>query len=407
MKAEAGMKSICLMRNRVQNYAWGSTTAIPDLLGEKNPGGTPQAELWMGAHAKAPSFVNYQGQWIPLPELIKAYPMDILGEKVTKRFGNRLPYLFKVLAAARPLSIQAHPNLKQAQKGFERENALKIPFSAPNRNYKDANHKPECLCAVTPFWALCGFRNCMHILALLKKINLRTLSREVDDFNSQPDSNGLKAFFTALMCLASPRLETVVTEAREKALAMEKTDPVFEWMVRLAGKYPNDIGLLAPILLNLVQLQPGQAIFIPAGDLHAYLNGAGIELMANSDNVLRGGLTPKHVDVPELLRILNFDSRAVDIQEPEINEHHERIYSGDASEFVLSAVTLSGDDDYCNSELDSVEILLCTAGSATIHAAAEDKPFGFEKGMSVLIPAAVQDYTIKGNCTFYKAAVPP
>ena len=167
------MKSICLLRNPIQEYAWGSATAIPDLLGVQNPDDTPQSELWMGAHPKAPSQVNYEGRWVALPELIQAHPIDILGKQTAAKFADKLPYLFKVLAAARPLSIQAHPSLEQARRGFQRENDLNIPLSAPNRNYKDANHKPECLCALTSFWALCGFRRYSEILELIEKLELQ------------------------------------------------------------------------------------------------------------------------------------------------------------------------------------------------------------------------------------------
>ena len=401
------MNSICLLRNPIQDYAWGSSTAIPNLLGTKNSGGTPQAELWMGAHPKAPSLVYYQGQWVALPDLIQAHAVEILGEKVAERFANRLPYLFKVLAAARPLSIQAHPSLEQAQKGFERETALEIPLSAPNRNYKDDNHKPECLCALTSFRALCGFRNCSEILKLIDKLEIRHLQVEVEHFRRQPDADGLKIFFTTLMTMAAPRMHTVVAEAKEKAVKVQNLSSEFQWMVKLSKEFPNNIGIFSPILLNLIELKPGQAIFIPAGDLHAYLDGVGIELMANSDNVLRGGLTPKHVDVPELLSILNFNSRKVETQEPDADEQHERIYQGDAAEFVLSAITLPGDSAYRSPELHSVELLLCTEGAATIRAVEEEnEPLRFAKGTSVIIPAAAKTYTINGNCTFYKASVP-
>ena len=152
------MTGICLLENTIQEYAWGSYTAISDLLGNDSPANTPQAELWMGAHPKAPSKVRCNGKWISLLELIDKNSHDILGKKVAQRFKNRLPYLFKVLAAAKPLSIQAHPSLDQASEGFDRENRLGIPLDAPNRNYKDDNHKPECICALTFFWALNGFR---------------------------------------------------------------------------------------------------------------------------------------------------------------------------------------------------------------------------------------------------------
>ena len=161
------MKIIALLQNTIQFYAWGSPSAIPDLLDKKNPSGKPWAELWMGAHSKAPSWVSCEGQWLSLIELIRKYPHDILGREISEKFHNKLPYLFKVLAAAKPLSIQAHPDLAQAKEGFERENRQNIPLDAPNRNYKDDNHKPECICALSKFYALYGFRSISEIVSLM------------------------------------------------------------------------------------------------------------------------------------------------------------------------------------------------------------------------------------------------
>ncbi len=291
------MRTIKLLKNTIQKYAWGSPTAIPELLGEQNPSHEPRAELWMGAHPKAPSFVNFDGQWLSLTELIAKYPQEILGNDVALAFNNKLPYLFKVLAAAKPLSIQAHPSLNQAKEGFERENDRGIALDAPNRNYKDDNHKPECICALSPFWAMYGFRNIPDILALMGKNCPVGLAGELDLLKKQPDSRGLKRFFTDLMTMDSQRQKRVVDEAVQNANQYSDEDFAFHWMTRLADEYPTDIGILAPLLLNLIELKPGEALFLPAGEFHAYLEGVGMELMANSDNVLRGGLTAKHIDV--------------------------------------------------------------------------------------------------------------
>jgi len=252
---------ISLLKNTIQNYAWGSTRAIPDLLGQKNPEHKTQAELWMGAHPKAPSWVQHNGQWVSLPELIAKNPIDILGKKVAANFNNRLPYLFKVLAAAKPLSIQAHPDLHQAREGFQRENTQKIPLDAPNRNYRDDNHKPECICALTQFWALSRFRKISGILSYFEKLNLQQLQAELADFKKRPTVDGLKRFYTSLMTLDMDRQKRIVDEALGQAQGFEAEDPVFKWMLRLADDYPGDIGVLTPILLNLICLEPGQAIF--------------------------------------------------------------------------------------------------------------------------------------------------
>ena len=344
------MRTIKLLKNTVQNYAWGSLTAIPELLGERNRSLEPRAELWMGAHPKASSFVNYNGQWLPLTELIARYPREILGNDVALAFGNKLPYLFKVLAAAKPLSIQAHPSLNQAKEGFARETDLGIDLDAPNRNYKDDNHKPECICALSPFWAMSGFRNIPDILAMLGKNCPVGLAAELELLKKHPDSEGLKRFFTNLMTMDSQRQKRVVEEAVRNAHRYSEEDSAFHWMTRLSNEYPSDIGILAPLLLNLIELKPGEALFLPAGELHAYLEGVGLELMANSDNVLRGGLTPKHIDVPELLKVLSFKPRPVNILEAVKKNKNERVYASAADEFVLTVVSASAGSPYQSSE---------------------------------------------------------
>ena len=397
---------ISLLKNTIQDYAWGSTRAIPDLLGLKNPEHKTQAELWMGAHPKAPSLVQHNGQWVSLLELIAKNPVDILGKQVAANFNNRLPYLFKVLAAAKPLSIQAHPDLHQAREGFQRENAQKIPLDAPNRNYRDDNHKPECICALTRFWALSRFRKISGILSYFEKLNLQQLQAELADFKKRPTVDGLKRFYTSLMTLDMDRQKRIVDEALGQAQGFEAEDPVFKWMLRLADDYPDDIGVLTPILLNLICLEPGQAIFLDAGELHAYLEGLGIELMANSDNVLRGGLTPKHVDVAELLRVLKFEDRDITLLKPGKSVANELVYPSPAAEFVLSVITVNKAATYQSPKDRSVEILICTRGKATIFDRHDRTETQLRQGASAVVPAAVEGYSIKGEGTCYKAGVP-
>jgi mannose-6-phosphate isomerase len=400
------MEKIGLLKNTIQEYAWGSRRAIPDLLGQRNPENKPQAELWMGAHPKAPSLVQYHGQWVSLLDLINKDPLDVLGKNAAKAFNNKLPYLFKVLAAAKPLSIQAHPNLHQAREGFERENAQRIPLDAPDRNYRDANHKPECICALTRFWALSRFRRISGILSYLKKVCPHGLDAEINTLKQQPTADGLKRFYTALMSMNASRQHQIITEALEQAQRFEAQDPVFNWMLKIADDYPNDIGVLAPILLNLICLEPGQALFLDAGELHAYLEGLGIELMANSDNVLRGGLTPKHVDVSELLRVLKFEDKDVTLLKPQESFANELVYPSPVKEFVLSAITLNKGARYQSPAHRSVEILICTRGIVTLTDDGSQTETQLQQGGSVLIPAAVERYAITGEGTCYKAAVP-
>ncbi|HBF43934.1 MAG TPA: mannose-6-phosphate isomerase, class I [Desulfobacteraceae bacterium] len=400
------MKKICLMKNSIQEYAWGSRTAIADLLGNQSPSTKPQAELWMGAHPKAPSLVKYDDKWLSLPELIKQFPADILGKDVAAKFDNKLPYLFKVLAASKPLSLQAHPSIKQAKQGFERENRLKIPLDSPNRNYKDENHKPECICALTPFLALYGFRKIPEIISLMEKICLKVLYKELDILKKQPNSEGLKNFFRSLITINGRIKKQIIENAITNAQTLSNDNPGFKWMINLYKEYPDDMGIFAPILLNLISLKPGQALFLPSGELHAYLDGLGVELMANSDNVLRGGLTKKHIDVPELLNVLNFEETNVNILLSQKDKDCEEVYHSVAEEFVLSMISDEKNISYTSPEKRSVEIILCTGGKASITDISINENILLKKGTSIIIPSSVNKYKIEGKATLYKASVP-
>jgi len=287
--------------NTIQRYAWGSRTALGELRGAPVPTEDPEAELWMGAHPVASSRVEGGRTLI---DRIDEDPATELGSASLAAFGPRLPFLLKVLAAEQPLSLQAHPSIAQAEEGFEREEQAGVPRTAPNRNYRDRNHKPELISAVSPFDALCGFRAVDDTRRLFERLDQPDLAARVAD---------LRSMFAWLMTLDPGEREALV--CRVVAACHGVRDGAFAdecaWATRIAGLYPGDAGVIGALLLNLVHLEPGEAIYLPAGNLHAYLHGVGIEVMASSDNVLRGGLTPKHVDVPELLRILDFTSGPV------------------------------------------------------------------------------------------------
>ncbi len=400
------MREIGLLRNSIQEYAWGSTTAISELLGQAWQSDKPQAELWMGTHPKAPSEVLQDGVWKSLLELVEEHPEEILGKQIARRFHNKLPFLFKVLAAAKPLSIQAHPNSEQARRGFMRENELGIPLKAQNRNYRDDNHKPEIICALTVFWALKGFREVKEIIRLLDKIQSPGLAEALTSLRDQPKREGLKGFFRHLMTMEKGKQHQIVDEAVGSAEKLANGDGVWQWMVKLNLEYPGDIGVLSAIFLNLVQLKPGQAMYLPAGELHAYLEGVGIELMANSDNVLRGGLTPKHIDVQELLNILNFTQGEVDILRPKGLGSGEAVYQTGTSEFVLSTITVGEGAPFKSSRNRSVEIMICTEGAAGVTDLSNGAMTRLPKGGSVIVPAAVKQYNVEGDAILYKAAVP-
>ncbi len=400
------MTKISILKNRTQNYAWGSKTFIPELVGETVPSDKPQAELWMGVHPRAPSQVLCDGEWMSLPEFIRKDPEGILGESAAKNFSHNLPFLFKVLAAAKPLSIQVHPNRDQAQAGFARENGMKIPLDAPNRNYRDENHKPEMICALTPFWLLNGFRKIDHLMALTERIGAPALKGKVSLLHGQHQAEGLNLFLTALLTMEQETRRQLISEVVDCMGKHSSTDASLEWTVRLSQEYPDDIGVLSPLFMNIVRLEPGQAIYTPSGRPHAYLEGAGIELMANSDNVLRGGLTAKNMDIHDLVKILDFSHTEVDILRPEKREKGEEIYHTPAQEFVLSLISVGGGAPFESPRKRSVEIMICVEGDAQISDLGNGDVLSFTKGTALIVPAAIERYRIEGKATLYKAAVP-
>lgn len=378
----------------IKPYAWGSKTALPHLMGTA-PTGQPQAELWIGAHPDGPSSLKIQGKPANLEDAIAKDPEAWLSPWVAKRFG-KLPLLLKVLAAAEPLSIQAHPNKAQAEAGFQREEQAGLARTAPNRSYKDPNHKPELIVAHSKFRALCGFRPAPQIVGLLSPLELP----ELDDAISDLAAGGpLQPLYRTLMSLP-PATQKSVAE-RAVAAARDKGEGAYREVVRLAERYPGDVGVLSPLLLNLIELAPDEALFLDAGELHAYLEGTGIELMASSDNVLRGGLTPKHVDVPELLSTLHFRTGRPTILRPEATaDRRVRTYRTPVPDFALSVIDL--DAGPYLSTADSIELLLSVGGAPYLE-------FGerhlLAPGQAAVVPAGAA-YTLRGPGRLYRAFVP-
>ena len=404
------MKTIGILKNTVQDYAWGSLTAIPELLGQPVTG-SPQAELWMGAHPKAPSQVYHDGRWESLLQVIETHPAEVLGKKAAEKFGKKLPYLFKVLAAAKPLSIQAHPNSHQAKDGFERENRQGISLMSSNRNYKDDNHKPECICALTRFWGMNGFRGIPEITRYLGALCKDVLADEIALIKSQPNSQGLKRLFQSLLTLPAEKKLAAVSSAVSQAGSLMvpedlPSDPVFAWIQRLHAEYPQDLGALFPVLFNLFSLEPGQALYLASGEPHGYLEGVAIELMANSDNVLRGGLTQKYIDVPELINILTFKAQAPAVILPRKCSEVEWVYDTPATEFSLSVISVSPKFYWISPEKRSAEILLCTRGQLVLESGPGADPVLLFKGVSVVVPASLRQYHLSGSGMCYKASVP-
>jgi len=313
------------LTNAIRHYAWGSRSHIPRLLGE-DPSLEPAAEMWIGAH---PGDSSRLPDGTTLAEAIDFEPDELLGPRVEQMFGARLPFLMKLLAAAEPLSLQVHPTSERARIGYAAEQAAQVPLGSPSRRYQDPSHKPELLLALTRFEGMAGFRDCHKTAAILRKLGLEWC----DEIAGQLESSTapfqtLKALVTEMLATEGVELTQRLEELRDAAVRAEAeshradprirppvTDPasvereatrVFAQTVELTKHYPHDAGVLVTLLLNHVVLAAGDAMFIDAGVLHAYTSGFGVEVMAASDNVLRAGLTPKHVDVAELLEITNF-----------------------------------------------------------------------------------------------------
>jgi mannose-6-phosphate isomerase len=401
------MTRIAIMHNTIQEYQWGSKSFISQLMGITNGEEKPQAELWMGAHPKAPSKIFYGGEEKSLCDLVKESPEQILGSSAASHFSGTFPFLLKIIAIDRPLSIQTHPNKAQAVRGFSRENKKNIPLNAFHRNYRDKNHKPELICALKPLFALKGFRKIEVILDLFSRIGKLPDELKISHLKDNPNQQGLKTFFHSLLKMKAIQQKKITNEITAQAQMIESSDPVFQWIIRLQQEYPYDVGILSPILMNLVELQPGEAIFIPTGDLHAYLEGAGIEVMANSDNVLRGGLTDKYIDIPELMRTLNFNPCDIEILRPFKTGKHELTYPLEIEEFRLSKITLKKGDFYLSKTKRNVEIMICLKGNGSIIDLETTDRIELSKGFSIIIPASVKRYELQGNMIIYKASVPP
>ena len=400
------MLGICKLRNSIQTYAWGSHSGIAGFLG-REPADEPQAELWMGAHPQAPSEIEVGGRWMTLVEVIHQAPQEVLGPRVAALYDRTLPFLLKVLAAGRALSIQAHPDRQQAAAGFEREEELGIPRDAGERNYRDSSHKPEIFCAVTPFKILRGFRPAAEILGLMRRIGLEELLSEECEALRHGD---LKRFFSAYMSLDSDRLEaalgTALARINDRLRSGGGGDSgALACVLELDRQFPGDRGVLAPLYLHFVELGPGEAIFTPPGVLHAYLEGLGIELMANSDNVVRGGLTSKHVDVRELVDILRFEAQPPRLLSSVVDGGVRR-FETVADELDLAVIEIAPGETHERGGGRGVEILLCAEGGGVFRETATSAEVEFAKGDSFLVPAAVPGYRIEGNATLFRAGLP-
>ncbi|MCL2594574.1 MAG: mannose-6-phosphate isomerase, class I [Promicromonosporaceae bacterium] len=403
--------------NVVQRYDWGSPEAIPGLLGVK-PDGDPWAELWLGGHESAPSRVidpatGTSGASLDLPTLIRREPTAMLGQRVTDEFGPRLPYLLKVLAAGRALSLQVHPLPHQAREGFNRENAAGIPLDSPLRSFHDEQHKPEMVIALSQFEALAGFRTPRAILSVLTGLDGDLVSAVIAQLRLARSDASLRSAFRLLLdargkAATSGDIERTVASAERLVAADAEHANAYQTVIDLSQQHPGDPGAIASLLLNRVSLAPGESIFIPAGEVHAYLDGLGIEVMASSDNVLRAGLTHKHVDEAALVRCTSFTPKLPVI--PRIYRVGSRwratIYRAPTAEF---AITLADVDATESAPLppQGPRIVMCLDGMVTLRAAAEAwRPMGLAQGESAFLPHEAGSVIAAGDGRLVCAWVP-
>lgn len=417
------------LRCPVRDYSWGSSTLLADLEG-RTPTGRPEAEVWMGAHPGAPSLAVLpdDGTQVPLDALLAQDPAGLLGS--AERFG-RLPFLVKLLAAGQPLSIQAHPTLEQARAGYAAEEQAGVPADAPHRNYKDDNHKPEMVVALTPFSALCGFRDTEASARSFER--LAQVLTEYGDGATSPEAASaahlslklyggrLQEVFSALLDPSGGWAGGDWVEAAVGALNhapdVLEDDLNLATAVGIAEHFPGDPGVMVSLLLHRVDLAPGQAIFLPAGNVHAYLHGLGVEVMAASDNVLRGGLTGKHVDVPELERVVVFEPMPV----PYLNsssgaEGHQR-FAPPVEEFEVERLDLPAAEGRALTAHGPV-IAVCVAGSVQVRSSGLDgqaaQTLTLAPGESVFLRADDAQTTVhavaggehEGTATVFSVTVP-
>lgn len=386
--------------NVIQNYAWGSKSALTKMFGIANPQQQPQAEIWMGAHPNGCAKVHGTGE--SLADLLAKNNKRYLGAYTAARFAE-LPFLLKVLSAEAPLSIQVHPNKRNAEIGFERENQQGIALTSSQRNYKDANHKPELVYALTFFRAMNGFRPIPDIIELFGQMNIHALEQDLARLESQPTNAGLNVFFTTLMTMNDERKAEVLQQLKQSMLRPAKTSQLREalqYIAEFEQLFPHDIGLLAPLFLNTVELAPGEAMFLHAETPHAYVRGTALEIMANSDNVLRAGLTPKHIDVAELIRNTSFNPMHPQaIKLAPVHKDGKQSYPVPVDDFAFDILTVT--DEIREQYIRSAEILFCIDGQVSVTC--EEQEIVLSAGESAFISNDALRFSYVGQGTLARA----
>lgn len=375
--------------NPIRAYAWGSQTTLAELQGRQAPSPQPEAELWVGAHPAAPSVIG-DGDGRTLLDLIDSDPVAALGPG-----RRRLPFLLKLLAVEHPLSLQVHPDADQAAAGHAAEEAAGLAPDDPSRSYHDDQPKPELICALTPFTALCGFAAPEESAALLGSLGISALRDVVDHLRA----GDLRGAVTAL--LTWPEADRPALVAEVLAACAHRAGLRATWTARLALAYPDDTGVITSMLLNLVELQPGQALYLPGRTLHAYLYGTGVEIMAASDNVLRGGLTPKHVNVPELLAITDFHAARPEPIAPATTGDHGETYPTPAPQFRLTRYR-PGEHGPAVLRQPGPGVVICLEGRTTVRRG--DATTTLTPGLAAFLPHDGGPVELSGHGVAYHAA---
>lgn len=390
----------------IKDYDWGSTSFIQKITGRNELLGKPAAELWMGSHKSGNSLVvivdgttSGMVDTMLFSEFIKSSPEAVLGEGCSNKYGTELPFLFKLLAAEKPLSIQVHPSKKEAEEGFKREEAASIPYNARERSYKDNNHKPELIYALTDFYLMKGFRSFDEICT-----NLKNYCPSVDSSfqaeNAEAREDVVKKLFISLLDMEEEKLKPIIENALEMCRSNNNEDITKSVIEKLFQDYKYQPGVLSPLFLNTFMLKSGEAMFLPAGEMHAYIKGAGFEVMANSDNVIRGGLTSKYVDKKELLQIASFKESSVLPLKPE-QIGNEAVFTVEAQEFLFSVINLDEGDYHADDE--NIAIYFYHGRNCTVKWG--DRKKTFITGESFIIPSCMEKIHIIGSGTLYKASI--
>lgn len=380
------------MVNKIQNYLWGSKSSLTEIFGIPNIEQEAQAEVWMGTHPNGCSTIKVNDTTTSLSDFIKSKPEAVLSPRVYEHF-HELPFLFKILAAESALSIQVHPSKKEAEVGFQREEKLGIAINAYERNYKDSNHKPELVYALTEYQAMNGFKPHNEILSLLSTIKCPIIESCVNEYSEHLNADGLKKLFRTVLSLKGEELASSITSLLISA-EQNLQNPSFRLVLELSKQYGDDVGLFAPLMLNVVTLKPGQAMYLDARTPHAYVKGTGLEVMANSDNVLRAGLTNKFIDVDELVNCTEFkEKRATELLLAPIEGRGEQKYPVPVDDFGFSVYQQA---DEIVVTVRSAEILLSIDSELTLQHS-NGQSVTVLKGESVFIPAYAREYTMRSK----------